>query len=146
VNGSIFSFTKYIQLKLDENKTTLNLDAVYYGDQERIPVGRAACVDSGEKATEYSGAPRRVTIQMTTYIMIYTSMVRSSQENREADDQIAEAVETLLHQSEDFEGQVNVDTLVTGVEYGYALRDKTLFRTARLTVAGRDQVQLPSSI
>jgi len=77
--------------------------------------------------------------------MIYTGAVASQSANREQDDQVAEAVEDLIHQDATMGGLV-IDSLVSNIEYGYAVRSNSLFRTARLTVTARDQVQLPSSM
>ena len=145
MSDDLYVMAKYIQSLIETNKAGLNISDVYYGDQEKIPRVPTACVDTGSKRRELSGAPRRTTVDMETYVLVYTGAVASQTANREQDDQIAEAVEDLIHQDATMGGLV-IDSLVSGIEFGYALRNNSLFRTARLTVTARDQVQLPSSM
>ena len=145
MSDSLYDMGKYLQTLLEGAKGGLNISDVYYGDQEKIPRVPTACVDTGAKRRELNGAPRRTQVDMETYVMIYTGAVASQSANREQDDQVAEAVEDLIHQDATMGGLV-IDSLVSNIEYGYAVRSNSLFRTARLTVTARDQVQLPSSM
>jgi len=145
MSDSLYTVAKYLENLITTAKAGLNVSDVYYGDQEKIPRVPTVCVDTGSKRRELNGAPRRVMVDMELYVLVYTGAVASLSANREQDDLIAEAVETLIHLDATMGGLV-IDSLVSDIEYGYALRNNSLFRTARLTVTARDQVQLPSSM
>jgi hypothetical protein len=145
MSDSLYDIAKYVQTLIETNQTSLNITDVYYGDQDKIPRVPTACVDTGVKRRQLAGAPRRTQVDVDLYVMVYTAAVASQEVNREQDDLIAENIETLIHQDATMNGLV-IDSLVSDVEYGYALRSNSLFRTARLTVTARDLVQLPSSV
>jgi len=145
MSDSLYTVAKYLENLITTAKAGLNVSDVYYGDQEKIPRVPTVCVDTGSKRRELNGAPRRLMVDMELYVIVYTGAVASLSANREQDDLIAEAVETLIHLDATMGGLV-IDSLVSDIEYGYALRNNSLFRTARLTVTARDQVQLPSSM
>lgn len=136
--------TLYLQELIEANKTGLALgDKVYYGDQEKIPFTPTVCVEAGDKRRELNGAPRRVMTPMISYILVYASKVGETGENRLTADRLSEQIETLIHANRTLDGRV-IHSLVTAIEFGYLMRGNSLFRTSRLTVEGRQQVQLPS--
>jgi hypothetical protein len=146
-------YASYLEDLLKDNATDLGLankadgtPSVYYGDQNRIPVTPSACVDPGEKRRELNGAPRRTQNDLTCYILVYHNPVKGVEVVNKESDALAEAIETLIHdQGAQLGGLVN-NNLVTAVEFGYQSRGNTLYRVSRLTVEGRSQAQLPSSV
>lgn len=145
---SIVVVAKYLQNWIRTAMATgpvAPLRDVYYGDQAKIPFTPVACVETGDKRRSLNGAPRRVDTPMTIYILIYHFTVGNNEVVREEADQLGEDVETLIHTDVRLDGLV-IDSLVTSLEYGYARRGDSLFRTSRLTLECRQQVQLPSSI
>lgn len=136
------------KLNASAAKTALQIQDVYYGDQERLPRTPAVCVEPGEKVRELNGAPRRTLITFTNYIIVYHNPVKNATVIREEDDQRAEAIERFIHADPYFaDGSGNdqvIDSLVTSIESGYQMRANTLFRASRLTVEARNQEQLPT--
>jgi hypothetical protein len=152
LTDSLKVFSEYLESLLNTNGGPLGLatqpdgtPAVYYGDQSRIPVTPTACVDPGEKRQTLNGAPRRVEINFTTYILLYHNPVKGVETLTKESDAIAEAIEDVIHTDAQMGGIV-VHSLVSVIEYGYQTRGNTLYRVSRLTVEGRSQVQLPSSV
>lgn len=142
MSTSLVDMAKWMQIRLESMPEIVD---VYYGDQDRIPRSPTACIETGEKRQELNGAPRRVMIDLTCYILLYVGPIVPTRHNREEADALAEAVENELHQFPTFEGNF-IDTLVTAIEYGYQVRGNSLFRAARLTVTARQQSQLPNSV
>jgi hypothetical protein len=142
MSDSLVTFGQYIYDMLVQNQTPLGLEAVFYGDQIKIPVTPTACVDTGTKARAYDGVPRRTMNQVTGYVIVYHSLVQDIQKTRKEVDQLAEAIETLIHADSTFAGNF-IDTLVTQIESGYMNRSQVQYRSSRLTVTGRSQSQLP---
>jgi hypothetical protein len=142
LTDSLVTVSKYIETMLSTNAVALNLDDVFYGDQQRIPRTPAACVESGEKRRTLKGAPRMTLVDITTYIIVYHYKLKSVQEIREDNDLLAEAIETLVHSDCKLGGYV-IDSMVTSVESGYQMKGNSLFRASRLTIEARSQVLLP---
>lgn len=141
---STVAMAAYLEGLLNTNKVSLGLQDVFYGDQARIPRTPVACVETGDKSVELNGAPRRVMATMTNYVIIYHASVASPQGNRRDNDALAETIETLINSDAQMASSV-IDSLVRAVEYGYAERTNTIYRTSRLTIEARQQEQLPSS-
>jgi hypothetical protein len=142
LTDSLVTVSKYIETMLSTNAVALNLEDVFYGDQQRIPRTPAACVESGEKRRTLKGAPRMTLVDITTYIIVYHYKLKSVQEIREDNDLLAEAIETLVHSDCKLGGYV-IDSMVTSVESGYQMKGNSLFRASRLTIEARSQVLLP---
>jgi hypothetical protein len=142
LTDSLVTVSKYIETMLSSNAVALNLEDVFYGDQQRIPRTPAACVESGEKRRTLKGAPRMTLVDITTYIIVYHYKLKSVQEIREDNDLLAEAIETLVHSDCKLGGYV-IDSMVTSVESGYQMKGNSLFRASRLTIEARSQVLLP---
>jgi hypothetical protein len=140
----------YLETLLKANAASLGIanltdgtPAVFYGDQNRIPVTPSACVDPGEKRRELNGAPRRTAMVITVYILVYHNRVTDIEVVAKQADALTENIETTVHTDADMGGLV-IDSLVTSIEFGYQTRGKTLYRVSRLTVEARSQAQLPS--
>lgn len=141
---SMHAVSKYLEDLLEGKKEEIGLHSVFYGDQDRIPHTPTACIEPGEKRRQLNGAPRRTEVTITVYVLVYHNPVTSTQTIREENDKVAEAIETEIHKDAYMDGLV-VDSMVTMIESGYQMRSNTLFRSSRLTIEARSQVQLPSS-
>ena len=141
---TLYDIAKYAQDKLNDNRTTLGLDrnAIQYGDVTRLTVTPMVCIETGDKSRELNGAPRRTMVTGTVYLLVYHSAVKNASVNREADDQYAEQLETLMHEDASFGGLV-IDSLVSAIEFGYQVRANTVYRASRLTLQARWQEMLP---
>lgn len=144
---SMTVIAKHLEKLLGDNKEDLGIYDIFYGDQDRIPHTPTVCVEPGDKRRELNGAPRRTSVIITTYLLVYHNPVKSVAQIREEDDLLAESVESLIHQDaqmKDSGGNDQViDSLVTVIESGYQVKANTLFRASRMTIEVRSQVQLP---
>lgn len=147
LTNSYLYVAKDVQARLEVAKTDLGLADIFYGDQDRIPRTPTVCVEPGSKNRDLNGHPRRTEVRFTTYLIVYHYMVRSTEEIREANDDLAEDIETLLHldaQLRDSEGEPTViDSIVSSIESGYQQKRNSLFRASRLTFEARSQIHLP---
>jgi hypothetical protein len=143
LTDNLATYCEFLETLLENNKVTLGLADVFYGDQNRIPRTPTACVDPGEKRRELNGAPRRTALTLTAYVLVYHNPIASVETVAKQSDAITEAIEAKIHEDADMGGIV-IDSLVTVIEYGYQAKKNTLYRVSRLTVEGRSQVLLPS--
>lgn len=133
---------EYLFDKLETNKEALGIQQVFYGDQNRLPVTPAACIEPGSKKNTLKSAFRVVSIDFEVYILLYHSSVTSPQDNRRAADAMAEAVEVLIHADKDLGGLV-IHCMIDEVASGYVSKGSTLMRASRLTFSALSQNQLP---
>lgn len=137
---------QYLKDKLEANKGDLNLQDVFYGDQNKIPRVPAAVVEPEGKTRELVGAPQYTEVRLTTYILIYHAGVQDVQVTRKECDEAAERVEFLINsdlQMGQYPDSLVVHGFVTQIESGYTYRNNTLFRTSRLTHSAVVRKQMP---
>lgn len=134
-----------IYTKLTDNRNDLGLKAVYYGDQERIAGTPVACVEPTSKSNNLntSALARKLDPTIETSILIYHSVVQSTQATRLEADQFGEAVETYLNTLRDLDGLV-IHAYVSVMESGYLTKGNTVMRACRLTHTAKTQGYLPS--
>ena len=135
-------FAEAVFDKLELNKGQLGLQAVWFGDQDRLPSTPCATIEAGPKQRQLQGAPRRMLVELTTYVMLYVSIIQDSQENERLAMSLAEETEAVLHADSTFGNLVN-HSYVSANDPGYAKRGGTLLRASRLTFTGQSLVQLP---
>jgi hypothetical protein len=141
---SLATLGDYVYNVLVSNKTALGLEAIHYGDQERIPVTPTACVETDTKDKRLKGAQRRFEVDLSLYVILYHNQVQSPQENRRDVDTLAEAVETVLDNLITCGGLV-IHSAVTRVESGYVRKD-TLLRSTRLRFEALSQAVIPQEV
>lgn len=149
----IDSYTEFARITknlLEGNKSALGLQVVYFGDQARIPITPAACVEPGGKRRVLNGLPRRTEVTMQCYVIIYHYNLKSPQDIREDVDDQAELIEAFLHMDAQLRDVSQVprviDSMITDIDSGYSTKSRnSLFRASRLTFEARSQVLLPSS-
>lgn len=139
---SAVEIAQALQAKLQDNSETIGLNAVYYGDQDKLTTAPVACVEPDTKSSEYKGGGRTTNIIVTTYVLVYSNFVRSGQLNRIDADLLAEAVETVINADSLLGGRVT-DLLVTHLQSGYATKASNLVRATRITVESKTQARLP---
>lgn len=141
---NIVTFSKNVQALLETNKAILGLSDVYYADQNRIPRTPTACVEPSTKTRDLEGLPRRAQTVMQCVVLVYHNPISSSQVAAPELDDLTEHIETVLHLDARMGGTVT-DSMVRTIEYGYASRNNTLFRTSRIVFEAQVKVILPSS-
>lgn len=146
LTDSVQDVAQYVIDTLNAGKTDSGLQDVWYQDQNLIPRYPAACVIPGDKSREYNGNARRTLVTMEVYVNIYFGKVQDVQQNNIATVDIAEIVESQLHQSSQCgpaDNPLVIQSLVTDVSPGYANRSGTLVAATRLTFQATSQKSLP---
>lgn len=139
---SLQAVGEYLFNLLEEHQVELSLAAVYYSDQERIPVTPVVCVETGSKKQELIAAPRRTDTFYTVYLLVYHNAVQDAATTRREVEARAEAIETLVHTKPNLEGLV-IHAYVTSLEHGYVTKGGSIFRASRLTVECQSKLTLP---
>jgi hypothetical protein len=145
LTGSLKVIATYYYDLLNANATTLGLKAVYYGDQDHIPVSPVVCVEPEGKNRTLVRIGRGTDVEFSLYLLVYGASIRDPQTNRSDIDDLAERIEALIHQNERLDGLV-VTSLVTRVESGYATKSNAIMRASRLTIEARSQERLPTEV
>jgi hypothetical protein len=146
---SAAGYSLALQTKLTDPASTgvTGLQAVYYGDQDKIPTTPVACVEPGPKSKQYKGVGRMSKIELTVFIYIYITTIQSPQLNLQQAVAVGELVEGQIDADpllRDVHGdQQLIDSLVRLVEPGFKEVAGSVYRTARLTVVGQSQLILP---
>lgn len=168
LTGDIELINRFLFDQLDGNKASFTdgiqtVQAVYYGDQEKLPVTPCICVESGEKnlgiPRRYigSGGTRQMDVQMNVYILVYHSNIKDVQYNRQQNDKLVGTVEAFLHSNmhlkdrpiggDPVEGSDTdrvLDSYCIVTEPGYrGFNERTIVRGSRITFQIRSQVTLP---
>lgn len=152
--ANFYKVAKYLQALVTANKVALGLQDIWYGDMDLIPHTPSLCVETGPTSRQLVGAPARVDNNFTVYLMIYHGKIQDVQLNRSDCDQMAVAVQNLLHtdlrlDNPTYDGSVATGNglvvfgMVTGIEPGYTVRSKSLMRTSRVTWEGTSKTNLP---
>lgn len=135
---------EYVETLLRTNQSLLGLEEVFYGDQAKIPVTPVACVEPGEKRSSWKGAQRMARVEFEGYVLVYSCVVGTPQDNRKFADKLADDIAALISSHAQFEGLV-ISNLVTNVESGYVDRGSTTMRSSRITFQALSQELLPST-
>jgi hypothetical protein len=127
------------------NKTSLGLQDIYRSDQNLIPRTPTLCVEPGVKRRELIGAPRKTQSLSELIFLFYVSKLQDNQINQDEVVALAESAEDLLHLDAQMSG-LAIHSMVTEVEYGYAVRRSGQFRAVRLVFEIMSQQFLPQSV
>jgi hypothetical protein len=133
---------EYLFDLLETNAAELGLGAVYYGDQERLPVTPAACIETGRTTKELVAIPRRVDTEFEAFIILYHNPVQDVSATRREVERLAEAVEDLVHTKPTLDGLV-IHAFVSILEHGYVTKGGTVVRASRLLVTSKSKQNLP---
>jgi hypothetical protein len=144
LSGSLVTFSGYLFAMMQANYTALGLEGLFYGDQAKIPLVPAVCVDSNGKQRTIARTSRGTDVNLTAFIIIYHSLVSDVQVTRREVDTLAEQIEAIVHADPQLGGNV-IHSLVSTMQSGYATKSGAMFRSCRLTVTGLSQEQLPRS-
>jgi hypothetical protein len=150
--ADLVAVTDLLKSKIDANKTTLGIQALFFGDQSTISVVPAVCVEPGTKVAELRGVPRKTEVDITVFILVYHSIVTQSVQQTLRDATLlAESIEALIHQDPHLRNGVGnsenvIHCFVTNIEAGYPQKATTTFRAARMTVTAKTQEFLPQDL
>src|SRR5688500_13647134 len=142
LTDDLYVATNAVYDLLDEHQTAIGLEDIWLGDQTRVPRTPAAVVEPGGKSREFNGSPRRFKVSFQIFVMLFFEKVTDSGTSTRESLQIAELIESVLHQDATFDG-LFIHSFVEANEPGYATRDNTKMRAARLTLNAVSQEMLP---
>lgn len=134
--------TQYVQGKLEDNKSYIEVQDVWLGDQTRFPRTPCLSVEPGPKSRESNGAPRRYAVMLDTYITLYVEKIQDASANTLLLIQTAERIEEVLHADNRLGGLV-IESFVAQVEQGVAVRAGTELKACQLTFRSLSQKMLP---
>ena len=136
---------------ISDNKTALlGADAeVYYGDQSRVPVTPALCVEPGESNRILAGGQGpygRTENKVEALIIIYHGRVDEVQVVKKEADTYAEAVVDYLDHNPLLErggdGGIVIHGYVTNIDPGYKYKKGTLYYAVQITWTGKTKTML----
>lgn len=135
---------QYIRTTINTNKVALGIDQVLYGEQNNIPGGITAVVMCAMKNRQlqrvaFPGAGTRN--YMRTLITIYCNKTGDEGTLSLETDQVAEAVEHLLHQDTTLGGNV-IHGFVETIDPGYRFKTGSMFRATQLTHVSNTKTNL----
>lgn len=148
LSTSLPDITQALVDKLTTNSASLGLKGVFYGDQDKLSATPIACVEPDMKDNISISPFRKLEIEMTIYIVVYHSLVESAQLNRKDADNMADAIETLIHLDKGLlrlDGTARVThCYIKRIASGYVKKGSSVVRASRLTFSARTQNQLPA--
>jgi hypothetical protein len=144
LSNDLGTICQALQSKLEASMSNLGLNAVYYGDQDSIPTTPIACVEPDMKKQIFLAAQYMFQGEVTVFILVYSSYVTSPQTNRLEADEVATAIEDLLHQDLQLGGLV-VAGWVTEIQSGYAKKKNSIVRCSRITWSAKTRKQIQPS-
>jgi hypothetical protein len=142
ITTSLVDFAEGVEALLRDRQTELNVAAIFYGDQDRIPVTPTVCLEPVHKERTLQGAQRYTILTFQIVILVYHSVAQDNQVTRKEVDRFGEAIEAVLHEDNTLGGRV-INCQVTTLESGYAFKSTTLFRSSRITFEGTSRQNLP---
>ncbi|HEY9660603.1 MAG TPA: hypothetical protein V6C65_19275 [Allocoleopsis sp.] len=130
---------------INTNKVTLGLNEVYYGNQTMIPVANAAVITPGGKSRVLSGVQGpggQTTNTLNVIIAVHRSKVGVEDTERHAVDNIATAVERLVHQDVTC-GGIIIHGMIDDVSRGESpLANGSMFRSVVMSFSGETKLSL----
>jgi hypothetical protein len=144
LTDSLVVVTQYLfdKFNVQSVKDQFGLTDVFYGDQSLIPRSPAMCIESGPKDRQLQGAMRRTQNNISVFLLLYHSEIRSPQSNRKDADTLAEAIELFVHQDKTLGGLVT-HCYCTQVVPSYVTKSDQPMRAARIVVEATTTTNLP---
>jgi hypothetical protein len=128
----ISTLTQYVVDRVELNKASLGLGAVFYGDQNKIAVTPTVCIEPEDKVRELAGVPRKTLVTVNLFLIVYLNAIQSPTINRSEADKLIEDLEDFLHADNTMNDTV-IHSMVTRIESGYAMKGNTVLRASRLS-------------
>lgn len=134
--------TDFAQVTTTDQAITLWADAIFYGDQHKIPKAPTLCVEPGPYLASLIGAsaslPRKDnTIQLI--FMLYHGKIQDVQLTRQQCDELARSLMKYLDSQRTTMGGRVIFGHVISIEPGYAVRGGDELRAARITWEGKSR-------
>lgn len=139
---------QYIMALIETNKVALGVDTVLYGDQDKITPGITVVVQAGTKNRNLKGVAfpgGRTDNEMIIIITVYNNKLDSEASARLEVDQVAEAVEVLLHQNTTMgagDDALIYHGFVVRWDPGIKFKTGSMFRGTQMMFVGRSKTNL----
>ncbi|MET0466942.1 MAG: hypothetical protein ABW007_27525 [Chitinophagaceae bacterium] len=133
-----------IQGLLESRKVELDVDDVYYGDQNNLPHAWTIVVQASQKNRALAGvaAPGGVTMnEMIVNVYLYCAQTGPEETLRFVVDSKAEQIEEILHEDTTM-GGIIIHGFVTDIEHGVVFKPNSQYRAVLLTYRGRTKTYL----
>lgn len=146
----IADFAAITKQVLDDKAAALGINAVFYGDQSRIPTTPVACVEPNTETSllKGSGVTRATQVNLSCFVLLYGSIIQSGQINRAEVDQLAKEVKKVLNSDPKLQLADGIERVihcyVTSVQSGYTNKGNTVMQSARIEFEALSQELLPS--
>jgi hypothetical protein len=147
LSASLPYFAQLVKNKIELALVPSTFNAVFYGDQNKIPSTPVVCVEPDNKTRELIGVPRKTQVTIDILLIVYHSKIAPGggpQANRIASDEKVEELETFLHLDPQL-GGFAIHSMVTRVESGYVSKQEAVLRASRLNFQILTQQMLPQS-
>lgn len=134
----------YIKNLINTNKVALGVDTVLYGDHNNIPGGITVTVMAGMKTRQLQGVANpgaRTRNRMIVLVTVYCNKTGDEETLSLETDQVAEAVEHLLHQDTTLGDNV-IHGFVETWDPGYRFKTGSMFRATQLTHISQSKLNL----
>lgn len=134
----------YIKNLINTNKVALGVDTVLYGDHNNIPGGITVTVMAGMKTRQLQGVANpgaRTRNRMIVLVTVYCNKTGDEETLSLETDQVAEAVEHLLHQDTTLGDNV-IHGFVETWDPGYRFKPGSMFRATQLTHISQSKLNL----
>jgi len=143
--ANLLEFSESIEQLLIAHKDDLDLQEIYFGDQDRIASTPAACIEPMTKDNNISpnAASRILTPILEVVVIVYHSAVQSTQQNVREVIAMAQNIEDLINNQINFGGTV-ISSYVARLESGFITKAGTPMRATRLSVIAKTRRTLPS--
>lgn len=139
---SPLGLAKILKAIIEASQNTWALQAVYLGDQERIPFSPTICVEPGPKTRELAGVPRRTNTLLTVYVLIYHGEISDGRDVMDKNQTLVESVVAALD-ADDTQGDKLVHGYCSEIAPGYVKKTGKLMQGTRITYTGVIREQLP---
>ncbi len=120
-------------------------NAIYYGDQEKIPFSPAICIEPDMTVRKLDASPRRTEMTVRIYILLYHGELRNPEFNRRNADLRTEAVSKIVHENPYMGGRV-IHSYITEVQSGYSTKQNSVMRTSRMQFEATTHDYLPMEV
>jgi len=116
---------------LTERTEELGLAKVYYGQQRLMPDFPSVCVESLPKVRAWTGAGHRFEVKLRVGLLVYCTKIQSSIITKKQSEEIAEAIEDVLHEDFTLDNLV-LHGMVTRIDYGVSRVEDVMIRSVRM--------------
>lgn len=140
LTADISVLSTYIHGLVEDEKASLSLEDVWYGDQQLIPRTPAVTIEPGRVDTTLNNTGMQATHEFEVELLVYHSELLEVNTTRLECIQLGESIRDLLNSDKQMDGHV-VHGHVSRFEPGYATR-QVLLQAVRLTWNGMSKTRI----